>query len=121
MAQHNDLGDWGEDLAAKYLESKDYYILRRDWRYGHRDLDIIAMADEQTLVIVEVKTRSNERFADAVTAVDKQKIHSLTIAANAFIRMANIHADVRFDIITVVGTSPETAVVTHIPNAFLPY
>ena len=43
MAEHNDLGKWGEDLAVDYLQRKGYVILERDWRSGHRDLDIIAL------------------------------------------------------------------------------
>ena len=43
MAEHNDLGKWGEDLAADYLQRKGYMILERDWKSGHRDLDIIAL------------------------------------------------------------------------------
>ena len=63
MAEHNELGTWGETLAAEYLEKKGYQILERDWKSGHRDLDIIAM-DGDTMVIVEVKTRRNRLFTD---------------------------------------------------------
>ena len=40
MAEHNDLGKWGEDEAVFYLEDKGYTIIDRDWRLGRRDLDI---------------------------------------------------------------------------------
>ena len=42
MAEHNDLGKWGEDEAALYLEDEGYTIIDRDWRLGRRDLDILA-------------------------------------------------------------------------------
>ena len=42
MAQHNQLGKWGEEYAANYLLGKGYDILERDWRIGHRDIDIKA-------------------------------------------------------------------------------
>ena len=42
MASHNELGKWGEDIAANYLERLGYTIIERDWKSGHRDLDIIA-------------------------------------------------------------------------------
>lgn len=120
MATFNDLGKWGEAIAAKYLESKGYRILCRDWRYKHRDLDIVATDDNGICVIVEVKTRSNERFADADEAVTPQKVRSLSIAANAFIKSNRIDADIRFDIITVVG-SPENYEIRHVEDAFLPF
>ena len=43
MAEHNELGTWAETLAAAYLEKKGYQILERDWKSGHRDLDIISI------------------------------------------------------------------------------
>ena len=58
MAEHNELGKWGEELAAKYLEQKGYVIRDRDWRQGKLDLDIVAVADDgETVVFVEVKAR----------------------------------------------------------------
>ena len=62
MGYHNELGKWGEEVAASYLRQLGYTILHRDWDYRHRDLDIVAM-DNGVLVIIEVKTRKNERFA----------------------------------------------------------
>lgn len=120
MAAHNDLGRWGEDLAAHYLQDKGYHILYRDWRYRHRDLDIIAMKDD-VLVIVEVKTRSNEIFLDAERAVTPQKIRSITIAANTFVKIYQVHAEIRFDIITIVGTPGSAVDIRHTENAFLPF
>ena len=73
MAEHNELGTWGETLAAEYLEKKGYQILERDWKSGHRDLDIIAM-DGDTMVIVEVKTRRNRLFTDPEMAAKVQKL-----------------------------------------------
>ncbi len=119
MAEHNDLGRWGEDIAASFLEDKGYRVIYRDWKYGHRDLDIIATDDNGLCVIAEVKTRRNEKYADADTAVTKQKIRSLSIAANAFVKSHRINVSIRFDIITVVGT-PEQYEVRHVENAFLP-
>ena len=69
MAAHNELGTWGEQCAVEYLRRKGYVILERDWKSGHRDLDIIAF-DGATMVFVEVKTRRNRMFADPEMAVD---------------------------------------------------
>lgn len=120
MAWHNDLGHWGEDVAAAFLEQKGYRILSRDWRYKHRDLDIVATDDKGLCVIIEVKTRKNEMFADADAAVTPQKVRSISIAANAYVKSQMIDAEIRFDIITVVGT-PGNYEVRHVENAFLPF
>lgn len=63
MAEHNELGKWGEDEAALYLEDQGYVIIDRDWKMGRRDLDILAYTpDGNTLVVVEVKTRTGEEY-----------------------------------------------------------
>lgn len=117
MAAHNELGQWGERFAAKYLEGKGFKILFRDWRYGHRDLDLVALDEEaDLLLVVEVKTRRNEAFGDAQQAVTPQKIRSIAIATNAFLKAYQVHAQVRFDIITIVGTSPENAEIRHVED-----
>ena len=117
MASHNELGKWGEDVAATYLERQGYTIIERDWKSGHRDLDIIAL-DGDTMVFVEVKTRSNRMFTDPEMAVDYQKIQHLQQAANHYIKYRHIDSDIRFDIITVVGTINDSPAIDHIKDAF---
>lgn len=120
MAEHNELGKWGEDIAARYMESKGYRVLLRDWKYEHRDLDIIATDDDGLCVFVEVKTRRDEKFANADEAVSPDKVRSLSIVANAFVKSHMLNVEIRFDIITIVGT-PESYEVRHVENAFLPF
>ena len=121
MAAHNDLGQWGEDFAADYLQSKGYAIRERDWHQGKRDLDIVAVtADQATVVFVEVKTRASEEITSPKDAIDVRKIRNLGAAANAYIKENNVTEELRFDIITVVGTSPADAVLTHEEDAFNP-
>jgi putative endonuclease len=117
MASHNELGKWGEEVAADYLLRQGYTIIERDWKSGHRDLDIIAQ-EGKTVVFVEVKTRRNRQFADPEMAVDYQKIRHLQQAANHYIKYRHINNDVRFDVITVVGNMNETPSIEHIKDAF---
>ena len=117
MASHNELGKWGEDAAAAYLQQQGYTIIERNWKSGHRDLDIIAM-DGHTLVFVEVKTRRNRLYTDPETAVDYQKIVNLQQAANHYVKYHHIDREIRFDVITVVGTVDGTPSIDHIKEAF---
>ena len=104
MAEHNDLGKWGEDEAALYYEDKGYEILERDWKVGKRDIDLIALTeDKDTLVFVEVKTRQNNDLQEPEEAVDVKKMRNLAIAANAYVKLHGLDMDVRFDIISVIG------------------
>lgn len=120
MAAHNDLGQWGEELATQYLWKKGYRVLDRDWKFGHRDLDIVALSQEGVLVVVEVKTRRNDNFQEPEEAVTYNKVKSLTIAANAYIKMHHIDAEVRFDIIAITGTPQTEPRINHIEDAFTP-
>ncbi len=119
MAEHNETGHWGEQVAAEYLERKGFRILWRDWRDGHRDIDIVAI-DADHLVIVEVKTRKNDNFIDPSTAVDARKVRNLSRAAAKYVRINRIEMPVRFDIVTVTGTAKSNCTVNHIEDAFLP-
>ena len=58
MADHLEIGKEGEELAARYLEEKQYTILEQNWRYRHREIDIIASRDN-LIIIVEVKVRKS--------------------------------------------------------------
>ena len=121
MAQHNDLGKWGEEQADTFLERKGYTICDRDWRAGHRDLDIIALNEDQTiLVIVEVKTRTSAELNEPEEAVNKKKIRNIGNAANLYLKQFNVEYDVRFDIVSVTGTSDSNAKIEHIIDAFNP-
>ena len=121
MAEHNELGKWGEDEAACYLEDEGYTIIDRDWKIGRRDLDIIAISpDGDTLVIVEVKTRTEEEYQKPEEAVDKRKMRNLAVAANAYAKECKIDKNMRFDIISIVGKGHQVENLEHLKDAFNP-
>lgn len=119
MAEHNDLGKWGEDVALAYLLDQGYRLLDRNWHQGHRDLDLIMQQDD-TLVIVEVRTRRNNLFMDPEQTVDTPKMQSLSKAANAYIRLHRISLNIRFDIVAITGTPSSDFTINHIEDAFYP-
>ena len=118
MAAHNELGKWGEDMAAAYLLEKGYSILERDWKSGHHDLDIIAQ-EGNTLVVVEVKTRRNRLFGDPEEAIDYKKRRSLLSAINHYVKPHPPCRSVRFDVISVVGMIGTTPEIDHIKDVTL--
>ena len=121
MAEHNDLGKWGEDEAALYYEDKGYEILERDWKVGKRDIDLIALTeDKDTLVFVEVKTRQNNDLQEPEEAVDVKKMRNLAIAANAYVKLHGLDMDVRFDIISVIGKCSCVESIDCFEDAFNP-
>lgn len=121
MARHNEMGKWGEDVAAAYLRQKGYVIHERDWRSGKRDIDIIALTpDSLTVVFVEVKTRLPDSAMAPEEAVDAVKIRNLCVAADNYVKMYGVEEELRFDIITVVGTRGCEPRIEHIEDAFNP-
>ncbi len=121
MAEHNDLGKWGEDEAALYLEDEGYTIIDRDWRLGRRDLDILAYTpDGNTLVVVEVKTRTGEEYQQPEEAVTPGKMRNLAIAANAYVKERQVDKELRFDVISIVGCEHQVKSLQHLKDAFNP-
>ncbi len=104
MAEHNEFGKLGEELACRYLAQREYRLLSRNFRFHHLEIDIVADYFGQ-IVFVEVKSRRSETFVPAELAVDREKRENLRLAALAYLRENGIDAPVRFDIITVVGAA----------------
>ncbi len=118
MADHNELGKTGEEIALQHLRSKGMKILETNWRMGHEEIDIIAM-DGDTLVIVEVKTRSGNWFGEPEFSVTRTKQKALIRAAEGYIQKKDLLIDTRFDIVSIVIT-PNERKVEHIEDAFYP-
>lgn len=118
MAWHNDFGVRGEDLAVEYLRSGGYVILDRNWRSGHREIDIVATQGD-VIVFVEVKARTNAFYGRPEDAVTRRKMHLLVLAADAYLRCNKLDKEVRFDVITVTGTI-DKPYIKHYERAFRP-
>ena len=118
MATHNDTGKWGEDLAVAYLEKKGYTIVERDWKSGRKDIDIIAL-DDDVVVFVEVKTRHNRLYGEPEDAIDYRKLQNLQQAISHYVKFRHIRQDIRFDIISIVGTIGSEPDIQHIQDVAL--
>ena len=84
MAEHNDLGKFGEELAVDFLEKNGYEILETNWTFDKAEIDIIAQK-ENILAVVEVKTRSSLDFGLPQEFVKPKKIQLLVKAINEFV------------------------------------
>ena len=112
---NRDFGQWGEELAANYLESRGYRILERDWHSGHRDIDIIAR-NVDCVVFVEVKTRRSNDFGEPYEAVNYQKRRNLISAINHYIKYKRLELRPRFDIISITAQDPSKPEIVHIED-----
>ncbi len=113
-----EMGRKGESVAENFLTVAGYSILEKIWYHRHKELDLIAV-DQEELVIVEVKSRRAPALDNPAMSIDRKKQRNLVFAANAYVRINKISLEVRFDVIWVIfrGNQPE---IEHIRNAFVP-
>ncbi len=114
-AAHLRTGRIGEAQAEQFLKKAGLKIVARNIRVGYDEIDLIAKQGD-TLIFVEVKTRKNEHFGRAVSAVTLAKRRKLSRAAMHFLKKRKLRPPyIRFDVVEVVGEKPE---IRHIQNAF---
>ena len=102
-----------ERLAGRFFVQNGFEILERNWRTGHREIDLIVKKDN-LIVFVEVKSASSQKFGHPVDRVDNKKVANLTRAAQQYLIDHSIEdCDLRFDVVTFVQGQLE-----HFPNAF---
>ena len=111
------LGQRGENVAARFLRNIGYKIMIRNFRCAVGEIDIIAR-DGDTLVFVEVKTRSEDEPTPE-DQVNHGKRHRITKAAKSYLsRYGTPQPGARFDVVAVVWPSGQEPQVRHTQSAF---
>ena len=117
--EHLRRGRRGEKLAGRFLRGHGYKILYRNFRAcGGGEIDIVCR-DGDTLVFVEVKTRSDEDFGRPIEAVDRQKQLRVSKGGLAWLRLLD-NPDIvfRFDVVEVLLPDDGDPHFELIQNAF---
>lgn len=118
MSMQKNLGKFGEDCAAKFLEAAGYTIVARNFRIRSAEIDIIAQIDN-VIVFVEVKARSNIRHGLPVEAVNLRKQKKIIEAAGIFLQDEKYcDCACRFDVVEVYLRDEQVEQINHIENAF---
>lgn len=117
MSRAYDWGKEGEKLAYDYLVQSGFKILEKNYRYGHKEVDLIARRDK-TLIFVEVKSASTKKFGDPQSWINLKKQNQLREAALAYIQEKNpVCQEFRFDVIAIQREKNKIK-IEHIPGAF---
>jgi putative endonuclease len=118
MSRNQRIGRWGEQIAKEYLEKHGLKTLDQNVRTPFGELDLIACT-EDTLVFIEVKTRTSAAFGFPEAAVDLQKKEHLVHCAEAYLQMhPEIQKDWRIDVIAIQKKSTqETPEIEWFENA----
>ena len=108
MAAHNELGKWGEQIAADFLESKGWYIRHHDWEYGTKRHGIVCIDADMTVLLFVIISNHKERI--------KHYTEDIISAASKYIEDYHLeHLPVRFDRLIITGTN-DNDVITHEEN-----
>jgi putative endonuclease len=117
-APHIKVGESGEDIAANFIQLKGYIILERNYRHHKAEVDIIAL-HKNTLVFIEVKTRSGKDYFHAEQAVSKAKQSLIYSAASHYYQHILHKGPMRFDVISV-NLLPYGRDIYHFHDCFYP-
>ena len=113
MYQRHETGKLGEDLACKYLETKGYKIIERNFEARQGEIDIIAI-DKKEIVFIEVKTRTSDNFGKGCEAVNYYKQQRYVKIAKYYTVCNKIKdVNIRFDVIEIQNEQ-----INHIISAF---
>jgi putative endonuclease len=118
-SSRQDLGKWGESVAAIRLESKGFQIQDRNWRCTRGEIDIVAY-DGDELAFIEVKTRRGRELGTPEEALTFQKGRKLINLAQIYLSEKEIDADWRIDLVAIeLDKTGKLLRCDHIPNAVL--
>jgi len=117
MAQHNELGKEGEEIAIDYLINHGYVLLEKNYRYLKAEVDIIVQK-ENVVIAVEVKTRSSDYFGDPQDFITPKKIKLMVSALDHYITENDLNVEGRFDIIALLKQK-NSIQIEHLKDAFL--
>ena len=118
------LGRSGEDLAVDFLKKIGFEILERNYRFGHKEIDIIGK-DKNTIVFIEVKAGRSKNFGSPQEKVNLKKQKNMIAVAQDYIQKNDFRDfDFRFDVVAISferGTRrfKECFAIEHIKNAFM--
>jgi putative endonuclease len=113
------LGRKGEEIAREYLIASGYRILDVNWRFGHKEIDIVARQGEE-IVVVEVKTREENFAVEPWEAVTSSKIRNIVEVTDAWLRFHKVDLETRFDVISIVFAKDMSHQLEHFEGAFIP-
>lgn len=109
-------GSMGEQLAEKYLVSKNYYILAKNYHSKFGDIDIIA-SDGSSIVFIEVKTRTQNQYGTALEAITKNKLENIIKTSHLYLEQRNMHGHpYRYDAIEIILKASDKPIINHLLN-----
>ena len=124
MAEHNIIGQKGEEIACETMRKKGFRVVNTNWKFGHLEMDVIAV-NRKEIAFVEVKTRSvssDDKIdqTSPASAVTYSKRSRLITAANDYIRSTHTLKQPRMDVIEIwINKETRKLIkINHIQDAY---
>lgn len=117
--KRQELGKRGEELALEYLLSEGLILREKNFRVGHKEIDLI-MESERYLHIIEVRTRSDDRVMLPYNSVQLKKQRLIISAARYYVKRYGLCKDVSFDVISIIWNGGRYN-LEYLPRAFYPF
>ena len=118
-----ELGKRAEEIALEFLEDKGLTFLEKNWRSGHREIDIIMKSLNERggmiLHIVEVRSLREPAVRQPFETVGFEKQRAVIAAARSFIFNYNLDCETQFDIVSVTF-GKDGVKINYFPDAFKP-
>lgn len=112
------LGDRGERMAARFLADRGWVIVHRNYRIGHREIDLVARCNE-VVAFVEVKTRGGLGYGHPLEAITRKKRREIQQVAAAWMETHGLPGDVyRFDAVAILLPAGGDPVIEHVEDAW---
>ena len=117
MNTNQNVGKYGEDRAAEYLERLGYRLVERNWRCAAGEIDIVAK-DKDCLVFAEVKTRTRTGFGHPFEAITQSKMLKMRQLVGEWCKANQApSSQVRLDAISVLVTGGRVH-IEHLKQVF---
>jgi putative endonuclease len=119
MSLAHERGRAAENLAAAYLERRGWCLLARNWRAGHKEIDLVARR-AGVVAFVEVKARAGRSFGHPLEAIHRAKRRDLEYAARTWLAQQpdDPELEYRFDAIWVIGNPGGHHLIEHVAGAW---
>jgi putative endonuclease len=118
VAESHRLGIDGEALAARHLQDAGWRVLARNYRFGHKEIDLIARRG-RTVAFIEVKTRARLRWGHPLLAVDGHKRAEIERVASVWLERHGRRGDeCRFDAIAIYRSDDDVLRIEHVEDAW---
>jgi putative endonuclease len=112
-------GDYAEQSACEFLEKNNLRLVQRNYLCRVGEIDLI-MRDQETMVFVEVRYRTNPEFGTALESVTYQKQQRLIRAAQHYLQTHGLAEKIpcRFDVVALQSHRIEPIAMEWVKNAF---